>query len=359
MNDFKPIIAEHSDQLPLFVAGPCSAENREQVLETARQLQKAGIKVFRAGIWKPRTQPGGFEGVGSKGLAWLDEVRETTGMKVATEVATRVHVEEALAHNVDILWIGARTSANPFAVQEIADAIQRSGKDVAVLVKNPVNPDLELWIGAIRRIYNAGIHRLGAIHRGFSSYGEHTYRNVPIWRIPLELARRVPGLPILTDPSHIGGKREFIAPLSRQAMDMGFAGLFVESHLAPDSALSDKDQQISPDELSRIIGSLEHNTTNRPSENLSAMRNEIDRLDAELIDILSRRMNVALQIAKTKKELGMSILQTSRYDEIVKNCVDMGAGMGLDPEFVRSLVAAIHEESVKQQLCVYNSLKTD
>lgn len=354
MIDFQPIIPGHSHNDPLFIAGPCSAESREQVLRTADGIHAARIPVFRAGIWKPRTHPGGFEGVGAEGLPWLQEVKERTGMYVATEVATRAHVEAALAYDVDVLWIGARTSANPFAMQEIADAIHESGRDVAVLVKNPVNPDLELWIGALQRIYNAGVRRLGAIHRGFSSYGKHLYRNMPIWRIALELARRVPGLTILCDPSHISGKRELIAPLSQQAIDMGFDGLIIESHCDPDCALSDKTQQITPEVLDYILKTLTTPQVAQSTENLGLLRQEIDRIDNELIEVLNRRMAVSREIAQYKKEHTMPIVQVGRYDEILKKRVEMAEEMGMSPDFVRSLMAAIHEESVRQQLKVYN-----
>ena len=241
MKDLQQILLPGVDRKrPLIIAGPCSAETEEQVMNTARQLAEQGIKIFRAGIWKPRTKPGGFEGVGVEGLAWLKRVKEETGMYTATEVATERHVFEALKHGIDILWIGARTTANPFAVQEIADALK--GVDIPVLIKNPVNPDLELWIGAVERIYNAGLRRLGVIHRGFSSYDKHLYRNMPQWHIPIELRRRLPNLHIFCDPSPIGGKRELVAPLCQQAMDMGFDGLIVESHCDPDCAWSDKNQ---------------------------------------------------------------------------------------------------------------------
>lgn len=354
MTDFQPIIPGHPHDEPLFIAGPCSAETREQVLETARGVHAAGIPVFRAGIWKPRTRPGGFEGIGSEGLKWMQEVKELTGMYTATEVATRAHVISALEHGIDVLWIGARTSANPFAMQEIADAIEASGKDVAVLVKNPVNPDLELWIGALQRIYNAGVRCLGAIHRGFSAYGRHLYRNMPLWRLALELARRVPGLTILCDPSHIGGKRELIAPLAQQAMDMGFDGLIIESHCNPDCALSDKGQQITPDVLDFILRSLNIGRASESTENLGLLRSQIDQIDTELLEILNRRMQVSRDIARYKKQHRMPIVQTGRYDQIVKTRVDDARRMGLSEEFVRNLMAAVHEESVRQQLDIYN-----
>ena len=259
MKDLKAITFQPQDNAPTIIAGPCSAESRTQVLTTAMQLHDAGIKIFRAGVWKPRTKPGGFEGIGSPALEWLAEAKERTGMRTATEVATREHVHDAISADIDILWIGARTSANPFAVQEIADTLAGLSDDVrdnlCVLVKNPVNPDLELWIGALERIYNAGISRMAAIHRGYSAYGEHLYRNPPLWRIPIELHRRIPELPILCDPSHIGGKREFIAPLCHQALEMNFDGLMIECHCEPEKALSDAAQQITPSELERLLRS--------------------------------------------------------------------------------------------------------
>ena len=240
MQDLKPLFPTIDSSKPIIIAGPCSAETEDQVMTTARELAANGIKVFRAGIWKPRTHPGGFEGVGAEGLGWLARVKKETGMIVSTEVANRQHVEQALEAGIDMLWIGARTSANPFAMQEIADALAEASTDVPVLVKNPVNPDLELWIGAMQRIYNAGIRRIGAIHRGFSAYGKHLYRNLPQWHIPIELRRRFPELPVFCDPSHIGGKRELIASISQQALDMSFSGLIIESHCDPDCAWSDK-----------------------------------------------------------------------------------------------------------------------
>lgn len=353
MTDFKPIIPEQSPGKPLFIAGPCSAESKEQVLETAAGVRDAGVNIFRAGIWKPRTHPGGFEGVGETGLKWLSEVRKELNLHVATEVATREHVQAALAHNIDIFWIGARTSANPFAMQEIADAIAESGKDVAVLVKNPVNPDLELWIGAIQRIYNAGVRRIAAIHRGFSAYGNHLYRNLPIWRIALELARRIPGLPIVGDPSHIGGKREFVASLSQQALDMGFNGLIIETHSHPECALSDKNQQITPVELKRLLATLNFGSISQSTETLAVLRQEMDRIDNELLDVLNRRMQLSREIARYKKEHKIAIVQTDRYDEIVKTRVENAAKMGIPEEFTRNLMASIHEESVRQQLEIH------
>ncbi|MCD8260218.1 MAG: bifunctional 3-deoxy-7-phosphoheptulonate synthase/chorismate mutase type II [Bacteroides sp.] len=337
---------------PLVIAGPCSAESEEQVLSTARLLAGKGLKIFRAGIWKPRTKPGGFEGIGVEGLSWLKTVKKETGMYVATEVATAKHVYEALKQGMDILWVGARTTANPFAVQEIADALQ--GVNIPVLVKNPVNPDLDLWIGALERINNAGLKRLGAIHRGFSSYDKKIYRNLPQWHIPIELRRRLPNLPIFCDPSHIGGKRELIAPLSQQAMDLNFDGLIIESHCNPDKAWSDASQQITPDVLDYILNLLVIRKETQTTENLSELRNQIDKCDNTLIEILAKRMRVAREIGTYKKEHDMTILQTGRYNEILDKRGSQGALCGMDADFIKKVFEAIHEESVRQQMEIIN-----
>lgn len=350
---FESIILPGIDtKRPLIIAGPCSAESEEQVLKTADQLAKQGVRIFRAGIWKPRTKPGGFEGVGEIGLPWLKKVKEQTGMYVATEVATARHVFEALKHNIDILWIGARTSANPFAMQEIADALK--GIDIPVLIKNPVNPDLELWIGAIERIYNAGIHRIGVIHRGFSTYDKKIYRNQPAWHIPIELRRRLPELPIICDPSHIGGKRELVAPLSQQAMDLGFDGLMIESHCEPDTAWSDKAQQITPEVLDLIINTLVIRDTIQPTENLTSLRHQIDNLDDQLLELLAKRMRISKEIAQFKKANNMPVLQTGRYDEILTTRAKQAKEMGLSTDFIKVILEAIHEESVRTQLELIN-----
>ncbi len=339
-------------QRPLVIAGPCSAETEDQVIKTANELASIGIKIYRAGIWKPRTKPGGFEGIGSEGLLWLQKVKETTGMYVAVEVATSKHVLEALTHGIDMLWIGARTSANPFAVQEIADAL--AGVDIPVLIKNPVNPDLDLWIGAIERIHNAGIRKIAAIHRGFSSYDEKLYRNSPQWHIPIELKRRIPNLPMICDPSHIGGKRELIAPLSQQAMDLNYDGLIIESHCTPETAWSDKEQQITPEVLSRIIAHLVIRDSTQTTENLTALRKQIDLIDDELLSILNKRMRISREIGQYKKEHNLPILQTSRYNEILTNRIAAAAQAGMSPEFMKTVLEAIHEESIRQQIEVMN-----
>ncbi|MCC8146268.1 MAG: bifunctional 3-deoxy-7-phosphoheptulonate synthase/chorismate mutase type II [Bacteroidales bacterium] len=342
------------EQRPLLIAGPCSAESEEQVMNTAKDLVRNDIKIFRAGIWKPRTKPGGFEGIGVPGLSWLQKVKKETGMYVATEVATRNHVIEAVEHGIDVLWIGARTSVNPFAVQEIADALAETGFSGPVLIKNPVNPDLELWIGAIERIYNAGIKKIGAIHRGFSSYDKKIYRNLPQWHIPIELKRRIPDLPIIVDPSHIGGKRELIAPLSQQAMDLNYDGLIIESHCSPDNALSDKDQQITPDVLSYIMNLLVIRDTKQTTENLTELRQQIDLLDDELLAILAKRMRVSQEIGQYKKEHNMPVLQTMRYDEILEKRIAQAKELGLGAAFMKSVLEAVHEESIRQQINVLN-----
>lgn len=337
---------------PIVISGPCSAETEEQVMETARGLASKGVKILRAGIWKPRTKPGGFEGVGAEGLQWLKKVKEETGMYVSTEVATKAHVEEALKAGIDILWIGARTTVNPFAVQEIADALK--GTDIPVLIKNPVNPDLELWIGAIERIYGAGIRRIGAIHRGFSSYDKKIYRNLPLWHIPIELRRRMPELPIFCDPSHIGGKRELIAPLCQQAMDLSFDGLIIESHCNPDCALSDASQQITPDVLDYVLNLLVIRSETQTTENLAQLRSQIDSIDEQLLELLAKRMRISREIGVYKKEHSMPILQSPRYSEILEKRGRMGKSMDLNVEFVKTILQEIHEESVRQQMIIMN-----
>lgn len=336
------------ERRPLVIAGPCSAETEDQVMDTARQLAKNGVKVFRAGIWKPRTKPGGFEGNGVTALPWMQKVKKETGMLTATEVATAKHAEEALKFGVDVLWIGARTTADPFAVQEIADTLK--GVDVPVLIKNPVNPDLELWIGALQRLNNAGLKRLCAIHRGFSTYDKKLYRNLPQWHIPIELHRRFPELPIICDPSHIAGRRDLISPLCQQAMDLQFDGLIIESHCDPDKAWSDAPQQLAPDVLSLVLNNLVIRNMNQTTESLAELRKQIDEIDMDLTEMLAKRMRVAKEIGIYKREHDMPILQTERYDEIIKKRMETGSAMSLDGEFTRKIFEAIHEESVRQQM---------
>ena len=349
--EFESIFLEGIDpKRPMIISGPCSAETEEQVMATATALSKIGIKIFRAGIWKPRTKPGGFEGVGAEALPWLQRVQSELGMYTAVEVANAKHVHEALAHNVNILWIGARTTVNPFSVQEIADALV--GHDITVLIKNPVNPDLDLWIGAIERIYNAGIRRIGAIHRGFSSSDKKIYRNTPQWHIPIELHRRFPNLPIICDPSHIGGKREMIAPLSQQAMDLNFDGLIIESHCNPDKAWSDAFQQITPDVLQLVLDTIVIRDTKQTTENLTILRRQIDELDNSLLELLGKRMRVSKEIGTYKKEHNMPILQVQRYDEILKDRVAQAEKMDMSGDFMKTVLIAIHEESIRQQMMI-------
>ena len=351
--DLKPIELPGVEKTrPIIIAGPCSAETEEQVLTTAKQLSSKGIKIFRAGIWKPRTKPGGFEGIGVKGLEWLKEVKEETGMYTAVEVATPKHVYEAMKAGIDIMWIGARTSANPFAVQDIADTL--NGMDIPVLIKNPVNPDLELWIGALERINNAGIKRLGAIHRGFSSYDKKIYRNLPQWHIPIELRRRIPQLPIFCDPSHIGGKRELIAPLCQQAMDLNLDGLIIESHCNPDSAWSDASQQVTPDVLDYILNLLVIRTGTQSTENLKELRKQIDECDDNIVQELSKRMRISREIGTFKKEHNMTVLQSQRYGEILEKRGEQAIQCGMNADFMKKIFETIHEESIKQQMDVIN-----
>ena len=308
--------------------------------------------MFRAGVWKPRTKPGGFEGNGEKALPWMKRVKEETGMLISTEVATPEHVELAMKYDMDILWVGARTSANPFAMQALADAMR--GRKIPVLVKNPVNPDIELWLGALERINQAGIKQLGVIHRGFSSYDKKIYRNLPMWQIPIELHRRVPELPIICDPSHIGGRRDLIAPLCQQAMDLGFDGLIVESHCNPDEAWSDAKQQVTPDILDYILSLLIVRSESSTTEGIRMLRAQIDEIDNTLMDLLAKRFRVCREIGTFKKEHNMTVLQTGRYNEILEKRGAQASLCGMDAEFAAQVFELIHEESVRQQLAIVN-----
>ncbi len=348
----KPLGLPSDNERPFVIAGPCSAESEEQVMTTARQLAAKGCHMFRAGVWKPRTKPGGFEGHGEKALPWLAQVKKETGMLVATEVATPEHVELALKYGVDLLWVGARTTANPFAVQALADSLK--GVDVPVLVKNPVNPDLELWIGALERINRAGVERLGVIHRGFSSYDKKIYRNLPMWQIPIELHRRYPSLPLVCDPSHIGGRRDLIAPLCQQAMDLGFDGLIVESHCSPDEAWSDAAQQVTPDVLDYILSLLVVRDEVMTTEGINQLRHQIDEIDNQLIEILAKRMRICREIGQYKKEHNMTVLQAQRYDEILNKRGVQCSMCGMSSDFAVHIFKNIHEESVRQQIEIMN-----
>lgn len=338
---------------PIVIAGPCSAESEEQVMETAKQLKSQDVQIFRAGIWKPRTRPNAFEGVGVEGLEWLRKVKRELGMYVGTEVANAQHVYDALKYDIDVLWIGARTTVNPFAVQEIADALK--GVDIPVMVKNPVNPDVDLWIGAIERINQAGVKRIAAIHRGFGVYGKTLYRNDPQWHLPIELRRKVRDMPLFCDPSHIGGKRELIAPISQQALDLNFDGLMIESHISPDKALSDASQQVTPETLDYILSKLVLRDSKASTEDLNDLRKQIDKLDDHILETLSERMRVASQIGQYKKDHNMTILQTGRFDEILTKRAAQAKEFGLTEGFVKDVLSSIHEESVLHQNRTMNS----
>ena len=352
MDTLKPLFDDPTLlKAPIIIAGPWRAESRTQLLDTAQSLSDIGVRIVRAGVWKPRTKPGSFEGAGEIALEWLAEAKEATGILTATEVATPAHVAAAVAAGVDLLWIGARTSANPFAVQEIADALARTGRDIPVLVKNPVNPDIELWIGALQRLYTAGPRRLGAIHRGFSAYGHHTYRNIPQWHIPFELRRRYPTLPLLADPSHIGGRRDLIAPLSQQALDIGFDGLIIESHCDPDRALSDAAQQVTPAQLKEILDGICHRdgSFSKTSE-IQFLRQQIDAFDTEMLELLAKRMEISRRIGQYKKDNNIPIIQTERYADMLQSRINLGKEIGIPGDFISSLFSLIHEESVRLQV---------
>ncbi len=340
---------------PLVIAGPCSAESEEQVMATATALARSGrTDIFRAGVWKPRTRPGQFEGVGLPALRWLRRVREELGLPVAVEVANKKHVCEALRHGIDALWIGARTSVSPFALNEIAAALRNS--DVMVFVKNPVNPDLELWTGALERISRAGISRLAAIHRGFSTCDKSLFRNQPHWEIALELRHRFPEVGMICDPSHMGGDRRFIGKLSQKALDLNYDGVMIEAHIDPDSALSDSRQQVTPDELENIVEQLVTATVsdekNTLRETIERLRGQIDILDIQLLDLLQGRMQVAEAIGHYKKMHNITILQSQRWKEIRSNIVEQGVRKGLDAGFISTILEAIHNESIAHQVNV-------
>jgi chorismate mutase len=343
---------------PFVISGPCSAETEEQMMETAIQISKIPqVSAFRAGIWKPRTRPGTFEGVGLQGLKWLRNIKQETGLLVATEVANEKHVYEALKYGIDIIWIGARTSVNPFTVQEIADAL--NGVDVMVLIKNPINPDIDLWAGAVERISKAGINKIGAIHRGFSSYEKTRYRNQPNWQLPIELRRRIPGLPIICDPSHISGSRDYLQEISQKAMDLNFDGLIIESHCDPDNAWSDAAQQITPEGLKELLSKLILRNPD-PSDPklldvLGELRQQIDVYDDHLIDLLERRMQIAEKIGLFKKENNITILQSARWNEIIKGSIAKGEAKGLSAEVIDTIFKAIHQESINHQIKIINN----
>lgn len=341
---------------PLLISGPCSAESRNQVLETARALSKIPqVKAMRAGIWKPRTRPSFFEGVGEKGLKWLQEARDETGLKVAVEVAIPSHVAQALNYGIDILWVGARTTGNPFSIQELAEALQ--GVDVPVMVKNPLNPDLKLWLGAFERFNQAGIKKLAAVHRGFHCFDDGPYRNHPRWEIPIELKRLVPQLPIICDPSHICGNRHMLGEVSQQALDLEMDGLMIETHSDPDAALTDRNQQISPLALANILFGL---TIRIEKGNLALgnvleeLRLQIDRIDLQLIEVMARRMGIIRQMGEYKRDHNITILQIERWRELINTRLDIAAEYGLDREFLLKLLQLVHNESIRMQAEILN-----
>jgi len=356
--DIKPLQewGIHFEKRPLIIAGPCSAETEKQVMDTAFQLKENGITIFRAGIWKPRTRPGFFEGVGSKGLAWLKKVKEETGLLVATEVASEKHVCEALNYGIDILWIGARSTANPFVVQDIANSLK--GVNIPILVKNPINPDLELWKGAIERIHEAGITRIGAIHRGFSSYGKTFYRNIPTWQLPIDLKTDFPNIPMFNDPSHIAGKRGLLFDIIQKAMDLNFDGLIIESHCNPSIALSDAAQQVTPSELDILLKSIIIRNSNGQSieskKELLEYRNQIDNYDKMVLKLIEERMEVVKNIGRFKKNNNITILQTKRWEEIIEKNLEHGLSLGFSEQFINRLFKAIHQESIEYQTKIMN-----
>lgn len=342
---------------PLVIAGPCSAETEEQVLKIAHELKDTDVNYYRAGIWKPRTRPGNFEGVGAIGLKWLQEVKKETGLKTATEVANKTHVDLALEHDVDLLWVGARSTVSPFIVQEIADALKETDK--IVLVKNPVNPDLSLWLGAVERLYKADIKKLGVIHRGFSSYQKSKYRNIPEWQMAIELQTKFPDLPLINDPSHIGGDRDMIFDISQTALDLNYDGLMIETHYDPDNAWSDAAQQVTPKTLIKIMEDLKiRKVTDHEADyrkELSNLRAQIDIIDNQLIDILGKRMQVSDHIGELKKNRNVAVLQTNRWNAILGKMILEGETKGLSEEFVLRMFKAIHQESINHQEKILNS----
>lgn len=344
-----------TDGKPLIISGPCSAESEKQVLETAHELSQTGaVKLFRAGVWKPRTRPNMFEGHGEKALKWLQKVKAETGLKTTVEVAKPQHVELALKYEIDVLWLGARTVVNPFSVQEIADALK--GVEIPVMVKNPLNPDLSLWVGALERINHAGITKLAAIHRGFDFFKKSTFRNAPMWEFPIELKRLYPSLPIFTDPSHIAGKRSLLAEIAQKAFDMEMDGLMIESHCQPDHAITDAKQQITPKALQVLLENLiirERKGDFSFESKLEEYRSEIDRLDAEMIDILARRLDVIDAIGHYKKQNNITILQLKRWTNILEERLENGKNLGVDPEFLIKILELVHKESIARQTRIY------
>jgi chorismate mutase len=354
----KETVQQAWNKRPLIISGPCSAETEAQVIETAQRLAATGkIDMLRAGIWKPRTKPGGFEGIGAKGLPWLQQAKKLTGLPTTVEVATGKQVQDALTFDVDVLWIGARTTVNPFSVQEVADALR--GADVPVLIKNPINPDLELWTGAVERVARAGIKQIGLIHRGFSSYGNTDYRNAPMWHLAIEMKRRNPGMPIINDPSHICGRRDILLDVSQRAIDLDFDGLMIESHIDPDNAWSDAKQQVTPERLKEMLEAIiwrkEDVNSDEYHAALEKLRQQINHLDDELMQLLSQRMKIADKIGQYKKDNNITILQTNRWNEILERAAAKGEKIGLSKEFIVKYFDAVHMESINHQKKVLDS----
>ncbi len=354
--NLKSWLKEYNLNHPMVIAGPCSAETEAQMLDAAFQLKDSDTSIFRAGIWKPRTRPGNFEGVGAIGLKWLQTVKRETGLQTTTEVANANHIELALEHDVDVLWIGARTTVNPFMVQELANAL--AGVDKPVLVKNPVNPDLALWLGAVERLYKSNVRKLGVIHRGFSSYEKSKYRNKPEWQIPIELQNQFPDLPLFVDPSHIGGRRDLILELCQKALDLNYDGMMIETHPTPDQAWSDAEQQVTPDRLKEILKSL---VVRDPQiegvkyiNELEKLRTKIDSFDDTLLRVLGERMTTVEDIGRLKKSQNVAVLQNARWHEILKKMVDLGEKENLSAEFVTKIFQAIHQESINHQEQIMN-----
>ncbi len=341
---------------PYVISGPCSVESEEQVMATARELRKIPqVKLFRAGIWKPRTRPGDFEGIGVQGLKWLQKVKAETGLPITIEVANTAHIEEALKHDIDVLWIGARTVVNPFSVQELSDALR--GVNIPVMIKNPLTPDIKLWMGAIERFYKSGITQLAAIHRGFHYFNKSPYRNAPMWEIPIELKRLMPSLPIITDISHICGRRELLQEIAQKALDLETNGLMIESHIHPEQALTDAAQQLSPSALADMLAHLiirQKSGTIEFEHHLEQLRTEIDKLDGELIQLLAKRMEIIGEIGEYKKDNNITILQLKRWKHIIDDRLSIGTEMGLDPKFLLAVLELVHEASIQKQTHIFN-----
>src|SRR5215212_4722069 len=354
---FKEIVQSKWEKRPLIISGPCSAETEEQVLQTVQRLAATGkVDMIRAGIWKPRTRPGSFEGIGTKGLPWLQRARKVTGIPTAVEVATGKQVEDALHFDVDVLWLGARTTVNPFSVQEVADALK--GVKVPVLIKNPINPDLELWIGAVERVAKAGISDIGLIHRGFSSYGNTEYRNAPMWHLAIEMKRRHPDMMMINDPSHICGRRDILLDVAQKAIDLDFDGLMIESHIDPDNAWSDAKQQVTPERLAEMLGEIKWRSENTDAKEfitaLATLREQINHIDDELLQLIGQRMKIADKIGQYKKDNNITILQTNRWNDILERAFKKGEHLGLSKEFITKYFDAVHLESINHQNKIMN-----